>query len=271
MTYITKKIQNLNMDQIAKSGQCFRINKIGDNRYSCITGAYYLEVVDYEDGSFEFYCDEEEFEKIWKIYFDLETDYGKIISEIDPEDGYLIAAGNFGSGIRILKQDLWEMLVTFIISQRMSIPRIASIVENLSEKLGDRHEKGDKVYYSFPTAQQMAEADLSVFALGYREKYLKRLAEDVYTGQLTLDYLNEQHELEEYLKFLCSIYGVGIKVANCTVLFGMHKLDAFPIDTWISKITQREYNGTFPVEKYEYPGVLQQYIFYFERYLCGKL
>lgn len=271
MKAIRKHIENMSMEQIEKSGQCFRIKNIGENRYSVITGDYYLELDDFGNGDFDFYCTEEEFQKVWKKYFDLDTDYGRIIADIDSADEYLSAAGKFGSGIRILNQDLWEMLVTFIISQRMSIPRIASIVENLCEGLGTRHESAGKIYYSFPTPEQMAAGDLSKFSLGYRDKYIRKLAEDVTYGQLSLEYLLEEHETEDYVRFLCSIYGVGIKVANCTVLFGMHQLKAFPVDTWINRIVEREYNGSFPVEEYEYPGVLQQYIFYFERYLCNKL
>lgn len=267
---LRKYIENMSMDQIEKSGQCFRIKSIGNNRYSVITREYYLEVEDFGDGSFDFYCSEEEFQSVWKEYFDLDTDYGRIIKNIDPEDKYLIAAGQAGSGIRILRQDLWEMIVTFIISQRMSIPRIASIVESLCEGLGNRCENNGKVFYSFPTPEQMADKDLSGFSLGYRDKYIQRLAHDVAYKDFSLDYLNEEHELREYLDYLCSIYGVGVKVANCVVLFGMHKLDAFPIDTWISRIVEREYAGTFPVEKYEYAGVLQQYIFYYERLLNGR-
>lgn len=270
MKPLRKYIENMSMDQIEKSGQCFRIKNMGGNRYSVITGEYYLEVEDFKDGSFDFYCTEEEFQSVWKEYFDLDTDYGQIIKDIDAADEYLTAAGVAGSGIRILKQDLWEMVVTFIISQRMSIPRIASIVESLCEGLGTRCEVNGKVFYAFPTPEQMADKDLSGFSLGYRDKYLSRLAREVAYGEFSLEYLNEDHELKEYLDYLCSIYGVGVKVANCVVLFGMHKLDAFPIDTWISRIVDREYAGRFPVEKYKYAGVLQQYIFYYERLLNGR-
>lgn len=271
MKAIRKCIENMSMEQIEKSGQCFRIKNIEKNRYSVITGRYYLEVEDFGNGQFDFYCTEEEFDTVWKHYFDLETDYGKIIADINSDDEYLKAAGQFGSGIRILNQDLWEMIVTFIISQRMTIPRIASIVENLCENLGSRYECDGKVFYSFPTPMQLADADLSKFSLGYRDKYIAQLARRVACGQLDLGFLTEDHEIDEYIKFLCSIYGIGIKVANCTVLFGLHQLKAFPIDTWISRIVDREYEGHFPVEQYEYPGVLQQYIFYYERYLCNKL
>lgn len=270
MKPIRKYIENMSMDQIEKSGQCFRIRNIGGNRYSVITREYYLEVEDFGDGNFDFYCTEEDFNTVWTEYFDLDTDYGKIIRDIDSNDEYLVAAGQVGSGIRILKQDLWEMVVTFIISQRMSIPRIASIVESLCEGLGTKCEKDGHVFYSFPTPLQMADKDLSQFSLGYRDKYLQRLARDVAYGEFSLEYLNEEHELKEYLDYLCSIYGVGVKVANCVILFGMHRLDAFPIDTWINKVLDREYAGVFPVEKYEYAGVLQQYIFYYERFLNGR-
>lgn len=270
MNPIRKYIENMSMAQIEKSGQCFRIKNIGGNRYSVITGKYYLEVEDFGNGSFDFYCTEEEFNNVWAEYFDLNTDYGEIIKEIDSADEYLTAAGNFGKGIRILKQDLWEMLVTFIISQRMSIPRIASIVERLCEGLGEKCEIDGHVYYSFPTAAQMAGEDLSVYSLGYRDKYVQKLARELAYGEFSLDFLREDHSLKEHLDYLCSIYGVGAKVANCVVLFGMHRLDAFPIDTWISRIVDREYSGAFPVEKYKYAGVLQQYIFYYERFLNDR-
>ena len=265
MKPLQKQIANFNMEQIMLSGQCFRIHKIQENRYSVITGEAYLEVEDFGNGILEFYCTEDEFEKIWTPYFDLDTDYGKIIEDIDPEDSYLTLAGSFAGGIRILQQDLWEMLVTFVISQRMGIPRITSIVEKLCTELGDVHEKNGVLYHSFPTPKQLYEADLSKFSMGYRTKYVSRLAEDVYFGTIDLDFLKEEHAIEEYINYLCAIYGVGIKVANCVILFGMHKLGAFPVDTWISRIVEREYKGAFPVDQYEYAGVLQQYMFYYER------
>jgi len=271
MKALRKTINNLSISQIADSGQCFRMKKIDENKFLAITGSHYLEVIDYEDGNFDFYCTEEEFDTVWKFYFDLDTDYGSIIENIDSTDSYLSSAGQFGSGIRILNQDLWEMIVTFIISQRMSIPRISAIVENLCEQLGTAYECKGKIFHGFPTPEQIFNADLTKFSLGYRDKYIKRLAEDIVQGKFSLDYLKQEHSLEEYIEYLCKIYGVGIKVANCVVLFGMHKLDAFPIDTWINRIVDREYAGRFPVEKYKYPGVLQQYIFYYERYLWDRV
>ena len=189
----------------------------------------------------------------------------RILKKNDP---FLYAACSFGKGIRILKQDAWEMLVSFIISQNKNIPAIKKSVELLCEAAGQRVEDSCGRYYLFPTPEailSMSDEELSTCRLGYRCRYVRAAAADVAGGRLNLDALRNASE-EDTLKALTGVYGVGIKVANCVSLFGLHHIDAFPIDVWIRRILDNEYPGEYPMEEYRpYNGIYQQYMFYYYR------
>ena len=245
---ITKALKNFNLRQIADSGQCFRMVPCDPNRsqtaYRVISGRHFL-IVEQTGDEVTFHCPNDEF-AFWEHYFDLKTDYDTYIRAIDPMDDYLSRAAAFGSGIRILNQDLWEMIITFIISQQKTIPAIRALVETLSKKYGTRHKIPPTVsgyYYAFPSPEELNRAsldDLLALKLGYRAKYIKRTCEDVCSGKLDLDRLMKLNYADS-MEVLLSCYGIGVKVANCICLFGLHHIGAFPVDTWIKKILLREY------------------------------
>lgn len=268
---ITKRIEHFNLEQICRSGQCFRMNQIADNRYSVIAGQEYLEV-EQQEGECRFYCEEEAFESFWKVYFDLEGDYHACIGRIDPGDAYLMQAAAFGEGIRILKQELWEMIVSFLISQQNNIVRIRRCIQNICEGYGEKRENGyGGIYYGFPTAGTLAELDeddLKACNLGYRSKYVVRTAKSVACGETDLEAIYRL-PYDGARRELLKLYGVGEKVADCICLFALHHLQAFPVDTHIDQALRNHYKRGFPNRKYQgMQGVMQQYIFYYE--LFGK-
>ena len=271
MDYIDIFIKNdyIDLKQIAESGQCFRWKKICPGRYFVIsdgrTACFFQEKT-----GIRILCHEKD-EEYFRKYLDLDTDYEKIIEQIDPEDRFLSGAAKMGKGIRILRQDLWEMIVSFIISQRNNIPRIMKSIDALCEKLGEKivfnYEEEHLIGYSFPGPEVLAKADLSEFKFGYREKYIRQTAEDILTGKFELSVLQtavaKGASPEEGKEMLKKLHGVGEKVASCIQLFGLHQLSLFPIDTWIAKVEEIYYNGHFPVERYEgIAGVMQQYLFF---------
>jgi N-glycosylase/DNA lyase len=210
-------------------------------------------------------CTHEAHETVWKEYFDWDTDYAAIRAAIDPSDAFLVDAARFGAGIRILRQDAWEMLVSFIISQRKNIPAIRKSVEMLCQRYGE--SICDSVF-AFPTAQRLAALDLACLldcSLGYRGKYIQAAAMMVASGAIDLEAMRNLDD-DRLLQTLKSVPGVGEKVANCVMLFGYHRLARFPVDVWIERVFAREYPEGFPFERYEgIGGVLQQYIFYYAR------
>lgn len=265
MIRITK--DNFNLEQICRSGQCFRMFCEGDNLYSVVANDRYLEIEQQGDECI-FYCDESEFEDFWRSYFDLERDYAAYIGNIDSDDIYLIEAAAFGNGIRILHQDLWEMIVTFLISQQNNITRIHRCIKNICEQYGEKKESANgKSFYTFPKAESLAglkEDALMECNLGYRSKYVVRTARSVVNGDVDLDALQGM-PYEEAREELLKLYGVGAKVADCICLFALHHLQAFPIDTHINQALEGHYRTGFPCGRYEgYQGVMQQYIFYYE-------
>lgn len=280
MVNITK--DNFSIRQICESGQCFRLKKLEEvdarqkekaekglagEKYALTALGRYLEIEQRENQLF-FDCTLEEFEGIWRRYFDLEEDYGKIINMIDPKDTYLIKAASYGSGIRILRQDLWEMIISFIVSQQNNIVRIRKCIENLCQKYGEEKRlKDGRKYYLFPTPEALAKAsieELYACNLGYRSKYIHKTAESVAFGEVDLETI-KQMDYEAAMDELCKLTGVGEKVANCICLFALHKTEAFPVDTHIQKVLKEQYAGGFPFERYAgYAGTLQQYIFYFD-------
>ena len=153
---LTIEMDNFDLGQICRSGQCFRMDQIGDDRYRVIAGDKYLELTQ-ERGIVNFFCPEEDFIFFWIRYFDLDHDYNEYIQKINPRDKYLTAAGEMGSGIRILQQDLWEMIISFLISQQNNITRIKKCIENISREFGEKKESSTGAeYYAFPTAQALA-------------------------------------------------------------------------------------------------------------------
>ena len=271
MDYIDIFIKNdyIDLKQIAESGQCFRWKKICPGRYFVISdgrAACFFQ----EKTGIRILCHEKD-EEYFRRYLDLDTDYEKIIEQIDSEDSFLSGAAKMGKGIRILRQDLWEMIVSFIISQRNNIPRIMKSIDALCEKLGEKivfdYEEEYLIGYSFPGPEVLARADLSEFKFGYREKYIRQTAKDVLTGKFELSVLQtavaKGISPEEGKEMLKKLHGVGEKVASCIQLFGLHQLSLFPVDTWIAKVEEIYYNGHFPVERYEgIAGVMQQYLFF---------
>lgn len=264
---IRKTIENFNLNQISASGQCFRMNRQSSGKYTLIAGANYLEFEQHEKECI-FHCDEEEFENFWKDYFDLEGNYPAYIKKINPDDTYLISAADFGKGIRILRQDLWEMIVSFLISQQNNIVRIRRCIQNICDRYGEEKitSKGE-VYYAFPKPEALADLEedaLKACNLGYRSKYVVRAAKSVVSGETDLEYIRRlpyKRAKEELLK----LFGVGEKVADCICLFALHHLQAFPVDTHINQALEMHYKKGFPKRRYEgCQGVMQQYIFYYE-------
>ena len=279
---IQKTLTSFDLKQIADSGQCFRMLPAEEaNTYTVISGPHFLKAA--QDGqTVTFFCEPEEL-PFWERYFDLDTDYDAFRKAINPRDAYLKQAADFGQGVRILRQDLWEMIITFIISQQQTIPSIRRRVEDLSHAYGSRLPVPG-TFYSFPSPEQLSAAsleDLLAMKLGYRAKYIKRACEDACSGRLDLSYLGSH---EDAMDYLTGFYGIGEKVANCICLFGLHHIDAFPVDTWIRKILMNRYapKSRLPkdlpqsrvcealIQKHfsryrGFAGVMQQYIFYYER------
>ncbi len=264
---IKLRVENFDLAQICQSGQCFRMKEKSGRRYSVVAGRRYLEL-EQQGEECAFYCDETEFYGFWEKYFDLKADYASYIKEIAPDDTYLKNAAQFGSGIRILRQDLWEVIVSFLISQQNNIARIRRCIENICRKYGEKlvNDHGE-TFYAFPMPEALAgleEDALMECNLGYRSKYVVRAAKSVVTGEFdpeAVGRLPYREAREELLK----LFGVGRKVADCICLFALHKLEAFPVDTHMDQALQAHYKHGFPMCRYQgFQGVLQQYIFYYE-------
>ena len=261
---------DLDLDRIAESGQCFRWKKEDRGQYHIIHREYVLQISPVGEGLYRISCTEDEFRKIWHDYFDLDENYAMIRRRIKEEkDPFLYRACEYGKGIRILRQDPWEMLISFIISQNKNIPAIQKSIRSLCETAGKKKtDPSGDVYYPFPSPEEILSLDdeaLKACRLGYRAKYVKAAARDVYGKKLKLEQLRDE-ALPDALDALMKVYGVGRKVANCVALFGLHQLDGFPEDVWIKRIKEREYSSGYPEEQYRpYNGVYQQYMFYYYR------
>lgn len=275
---VTVKIPFLDLLKVADSGQAFRIRVIDDAHIELVAYGRYLQIAKTAKDTFAFSCDEKEFEDIWKPYLDLGRDYGKIVRSIDKNDEYLIAAAKFGEGIRILKQDIFETTISYIISQRRSIPSITTSVERISKLCGKKIKAPklespfvaplEKEYYAFPTPEELTNLpykELENTGVGYRAPYIARAAEEFSSGKLDPDALSALSDDDLY-KALTAMYGVGTKVANCVMLFAFARTGRFPVDVWIQRIEDRYYNGHFDCTPYpDTAGIMQQFMFYYER------
>lgn len=255
-------------------GQCFRFESVKSADFDClVTGVAFGRDVSFgeKDGLLMIKSSEEDFENIWKSFLSLDVDYAKINREIENapvKNGkeHLKRAVQVSEGIRILRQDKWEALCSFIISQNNNIPRIKKIIAEMSRLYGEKTENG----YAFPTAEKLCEAgEEALFNLktGFRAKYIHNAAKAVASGECDLQAIDEMN-YGEAAKALCSLKGVGPKVAACALLFGFGKTEAFPVDVWIKKVIDKRFSGELdPAVFGEYAGLAQQYLFYCERYI----
>lgn len=275
---VVKELEFFDPKKIAESGQAFRINVIDDTHVELVAFGMYLQIACLENNKFAFSCDEDVFENIFIEYFDLDRNYSEIVTTIATNDQYLKDAAAFGDGIRILLQERFETLISFIISQRRSIPAIKTSVERIAETFGNRIDVPEleapfvtplkSEYYSFPSPVELSRAsleDISMMGVGYRAEYILNAVRDITNCKIILEDLQNKSD-DELFEILTSMRGVGTKVANCTMLFGFGRVSRFPIDVWIQRILDRYYNGYFDITLYpETAGIMQQFMFYFER------
>lgn len=242
-------------------GQAFRWEEIGNGIWAGFANNRYLKLEQNESEIILHGVSKDDFYAFWEEYFDLKRDYNAIIENIENEK--LKTAAYYGKGIRILRQDPWEALCSFIISQNNNIPRIKGIINRLCENFGEKTNEG----FAFPTAEKIAVLtveDLAILRSGFRAKYILDAAKKVASGEIKLNSLKTV-PTEEARAELLKIYGVGNKVADCVLLFGLNHLDSFPKDVWIKRALAEMFGGELKETESEFAGIYQQYIFYYAR------
>lgn len=259
-----------NLKQIAESGQCFRWKQLDEegNKYKIIAGSRLLIIEQNAHGYFGLSCTPREFDDIWTDYFDYSgADYSQILAKAEAKGGLLKDAAAAGEGIRILRQDPWEMLITFLTAQNISIQRATTLIEKLCNKYGQKKHSGDTTFMAFPSPDSLATAkpeDLRQLGFGYRDKQIITAARIVASGAVDLDKLKRlDHDTAKLV--LKNIYGVGDKVAECISLFGLGKYESYPIDTWVQKIEDYFGHGYIQKEFPDHAGIVQQYLFAYVR------
>lgn len=256
-------------------GQCFRWNKLNDSHWSCVVKGIGIEL-EWNGKDLIFHnTSEEEYKSIWFQYFDFGRDYGIIKETLSRNDPIMAEAIRFGHGIRLLKQDFNEMLISFLISQNNGIPRIKKIIGSISKTFGEA--TADLRDYSFPSIERLAALsleDLKIIKAGYRDKYILRASQQIFNKEVDLNTIingNTYMARKEMLK----LFGVGEKVADCILLFSGTRYDIFPVDRWVKRVMAELYLGyeadydelyAFAQQKYgELSGFAQQYLFYYAR------
>lgn len=252
--------------KICLSGQCFRATPLSDGSFRFIAGDRALSLFPRSDAIFEADCPDSDWESLWRSYFDFDRDYTAIRRDVFSDDDFLTNAASFGQGIRILRQEPWETLISFIISQRKSIPAIKTSIERLCRLCGKAFEHRGETLYAFPSPSavlELSDAQLQSCGLGYRAPYVRNAAAMVCGGGVSLASLYSLND-EELLLALKGFSGVGDKVASCVSLFAYSRLDCAPVDVWISRVIQNRYGGLNPFPRYLHnSGVYQQYMFYY--------
>lgn len=258
-----ENVTDLDLAQTLDCGQSFRWVEREDGGFDGV--AFNRSVTVRLDGT-DLYIEnaDESDRELWHSYFDLGLDYGKIREEISAIHPILADAAKYAPGIRILRQEPYEALCTFIISQNNNIKRIKGIVQRLCEQFGDRLPGGT---YAFPDAEKMASLtadDLAPLRAGFRNRYLVDAARKVADGDVDLEKCRSC-DYDEARRELMQITGVGVKVADCALLFGLHRIEAFPLDVWMKRAMATLFPGMTPGDFGQYAGIAQQYIFHYSR------
>ena len=274
------KCDNFEPKDVFECGQCFRWNREENGSYTGVFNKYVLNV-EKKDGKIIFKGNCNSIEEI-KNYFDLNRDYKSIIDKLEIVDDNLKNSISYGKGIRILNQDLWETIISFIISANNNIPRIKGIIERISKAYGEKIEFEGKEYYTFPTPKQLSKAsvdDLRKLGLGFRDERVFETTRKIASGEFDLNKLYKISTSEAREKLL-ELAGVGPKVADCILLFSdLKRFDVFPIDVWVrrvmnelyihnpdeNKVSKKEIQKLADEKFGALQGIAQQYLFYWKR------
>jgi len=279
--YILENQESFNSVHIFECGQCFRWNREEDNSY---TGIFKNNVINVREENnriiFTGICENDIKEECTK-YFNLNTNYENIKKELANIDEYLANSIQYGKGIRILHQDLWETLISFIISANNNIPRIKTIIERISKKYGKIINFRGKQYYTFPTPEELSNATVDDFrglGLGFRDVRIYETVQRTLDKEIDLHKLENETNTEKLREELLKIPGVGPKVADCIMLFSIQKYEVFPVDVWVRRVISELYFENkdqkpqaiqkFAQQQYgKLAGLAQQYLFYWRRSL----
>ena len=281
--YILKNISSFEPKHIFECGQCFRWEKEDDGSYTGIVKNNVINVKKVNNEVIFYSIGADNLEKLVKEYFDLDRNYEDIKNTLSKVDIYLENSINYGNGIRILNQDLWETIISFIISANNNIPRIKGIINRLSYKYGNKIIWNNKEYYTFPTVESLSKAtveELRKTGLGFRDIRVYETTQKILNKQVDLEELHKEKDTKKIREILLTLSGVGPKVADCILLFStLKRFDVFPIDVWVrrvmndlyiknedeSKVDKKEIEK-LAKEKYgNLEGIAQQYLFYWKR------
>ena len=278
---VIKDIKDFKLSDTFDCGQCFRFNPCSDDGYIGTAYGKTVRITQAGDAITLHNTSLNDFTCIWREFLDIDRDYGNIKKVLTKtSDSVMSAAIEYGGGIHILKQELWETTISFIISASNNIPRIKKIIECLCQTYGTPHTYEGKTYYSFPDADTIAkqsEDDLSCIRAGFRTKYILACAKAVASREFDLMSLYDMNTANAK-KSLMSLKGIGNKVADCITLFALNKFNSFPIDVWIKRIMEYCYFddteqsipaiAQFAEERFgELGGIAQQYLFFYARSL----
>ena len=278
-----KNVDSFNLKHIFECGQCFRWNENEDGSYTGIVRNNVLNIKMEKNKIIVKSYGEDDLQELFNFYFDINRNYNEIKNKLRKIDNYMVKSIEYGEGIRILNQDLWEMIISYIISANNNIPRIKGIIEKMSKKYGKKIVWNNNEYYTFPTIEKLSKAsveDLRKLGLGFRDIRIYETTKMIKENKINLKELAKLDDTEKIREELLKLSGVGPKVADCILLFStLKRLDVFPIDVWVRRVMNELYikkEDEKKVSKKEIMklanekygnicGIAQQYLFYWKR------
>ena len=281
--YIIKNCNTFELKDIFECGQCFRFNKQEDESYTGVVGNNVINVKKVDNEIHIKSVGQDNLEELVVNYFDLNRDYEQIKDKLSKIDENMEKSISYGKGIRILNQDLWETIISFIISANNNIPRIKGIIDRMSERYGNKIIFEGKEYYTFPTIDELSKAsveDLRALGLGFRDVRVYETTKMIKNKEVDLEQLKNEKDFNKVRNTLLTLPGVGPKVADCILLFStLKRWEAFPIDVWVRRVMNELYIKNpyetkvkkEEIEKIAYEkfgnlaGIAQQYLFYWKR------
>ena len=281
--YIIKNCNTFELKDIFECGQCFRFNKQEDESYTGVVGNNVINIKKIANEIHIKSVGQDNLEELVVNYFDLNRDYEQIKDKLSKIDENMQKSISYGKGIRILNQDLWETIISFIISANNNIPRIKGIIDRMSERYGKKIIFEGKEYYTFPTVDELSKAsveDLRALGLGFRDVRVYETTKMIKNKEVDLEQLKNEKDFNKVRNTLLTLPGVGPKVADCILLFStLKRWEAFPIDVWVRRVMNELYIKNpdetkvkkEEIEKIAYEkfgnlaGIAQQYLFYWKR------